>query len=107
MSAWYLFASLGLYPELPGSDVLVLASPLHPRTVLHLAGGDVTITGEGGGPDAPYVQRLTLNGRVWTKPWLRFADLAHGGSLAFELGSQPDLEWGAKAADAPPSYDAP
>ena len=105
MSAWYIFASLGLYPELPGSDILVLASPLHPRAVLHLAGGDVTISAQGGAADAPYVQRLTVNGQGWTKPWLRFADLAQGGSLIFEVGSQPNFEWGAKATDAPPSYD--
>ncbi len=44
MSAWYVFGALGLYPAVPGSDVLALASPLFPETVIHLAGGDLSIS---------------------------------------------------------------
>ena len=47
MSSWYVFSALGMYPELPGSDVLVLDSPLFPKAVLHLQNGDVTIIGNG------------------------------------------------------------
>ena len=48
MSSWWLFGALGMYPELPGSDVLVCGSPLFPKVVLHLPGGDVTIIASGG-----------------------------------------------------------
>ena len=87
MSSWYLFSALGMYPELPGSDVLVLNSPLFPKAVLHLQTGDVTIIGNGAGKDAPYVQSLTLNGQPWNKPWIRYSDVSHGGTLVYDLGS--------------------
>ncbi|MGH7989703.1 MAG: GH92 family glycosyl hydrolase, partial [Limisphaerales bacterium] len=83
MSSWYVFAVLGMYPELPGSDVLVFGSPLFQKIVLHLPNGDVTILGQGAADDAPYVQSLTVNGRAWNKPWMRFQNIAHGGTLAY------------------------
>jgi putative alpha-1,2-mannosidase len=107
MSSWYLFGALGFYPELPGSGVLVLGSPLFPRAVVHLAGGDLTITGAGAAAGSPYVQSLTVNGRTWDKPWIRYADLAQGGELAFRLGPAPNPRWGSAPDDAPPSYPPP
>lgn len=104
MSSWYVFAALGMYPELPGSDVLVLNSPLFSNAVIHLQTGDVTITGKGAGKDAPYVQSLTVNGQSSNKPWIRYADVSHGATLVYELGSAPNTTWGSDPADAPPSY---
>ena len=105
MSSWYVFSALGMYPELPGSDVLVLGSPLFPKTVLHLPNGIVTITANGAAKDAPYVQSLTLNGQPWEKPWLRYSDISRGGKLVFDLGKTPNTNWGSNPTDAPPSYD--
>lgn len=104
MSSWYLWAALGMYPELPGSDVLVLGSPLFPRTVLHLKHGDVTIEANGAADDAPCVQSLTVSGATWDKPWIRFSDIARGGRLAYKLAGIPNKNWGSSPADAPPSY---
>lgn len=104
MSSWYIWGALGMYPELPGSDDLVLGSPLFPKAVLHLRRGDVTIDGKGAADDAPYVQSLTLNGRTWNSPWIRFPDISHGGRLTYELGSTPNKNWGNSPADAPPAY---
>lgn len=105
MSSWYIFGALGMYPELPGSDVLVLGSPLFPKTILHLANGDVTITANGAAKDAPYVQSLTINGQTWNKPWLRFSDISHGAKFSYDLGTTPNTSWGIDPADAPPSYN--
>jgi len=104
MSSWYVFAALGMYPELPGSDVLVLDSPLFPKAVLHLPDGDVTILGQGAADGAPYVQSLVVNGQPWNKPWLRFPDIAHGGTLAFALDTTPNTNWGSDPTNAPPSF---
>lgn len=103
MSSWYIFGALGMYPELPGSDVLVLGSPLFPRAVLHLQSGDVTIIGHGAKREAPYVQSLTVNGQAWNKPWIRFSDIFNGGKLVYDLSSIPNAKWGSNPADAPPS----
>ncbi len=104
MSSWYLWGALGMYPELPGSDVLVLGSPLFPKAVLHLKEGDVTIEGVGAAGDSPYVQSLSVNGRPWTKPWIRFSDISHGGHLIYKLGPRPNKNWGTAREAAPPSY---
>ncbi len=102
MSSWYLWSALGMYPELPGSNVLVLGSPFFPEIILHLKGGDVTIIGNGA--DAPYVRSLTVNGTTWSKPWIKFSDISKGGTLVYTLGSSPDSSWGSNPSDAPPSY---
>ena len=104
MSSWYVFGALGMYPELPGSDILVLDSPLFPKAVVHLANGDVTITGEGAADNAPFIQTLTVNGQGWNQPWLRYSDLMRGGTLTYTLGTTPKTNWGSDPANAPPSF---
>ena len=100
MSAWYVFGALGLYPAIPGTDVLALGSPLFPSATVRLAGGDLTITGRGAARGAPYVTALRLNGARRQEPWLRLSDVASGGRLAFDLSATPiDLPGG-----PPPSY---
>jgi predicted alpha-1,2-mannosidase len=103
MSSWYLFGALGMYPELPGSDVFVLNGPLFPKAVLHLQNGDVTIIGKGAGKDAAYVQNLKVNGKTWNKPWIRYSDISRGGTLVYDLGSTANTHWGVQLAKAPPS----
>ncbi|HTR81088.1 MAG TPA: GH92 family glycosyl hydrolase [Bacteroidota bacterium] len=105
MSSWYIFSVLGMYPELPGSDVLVLGSPLFPNAVIHLQTGDVIIEGHGAKQNAPYVTRVSVNGKEWNKPWIRFSDICKGGAIDFYLDSTPDPQWGSAVTSAPPSYD--
>jgi predicted alpha-1,2-mannosidase len=104
MSAWYVFGALGLYPAIPGSDVLALGSPLFPRAVLRLGGRRVWIVAPRAKRQRPYVHGLVVDGRRWRKPWLRLARIADGGRLTFSLGRTPDPTWGTAASAAPPSY---
>jgi predicted alpha-1,2-mannosidase len=104
MASWYVLAALGMHPEIPGDDVLVLNGPLFPQAVVHLTNGDLTITGSGAADDAPYVQSLAVNGQASSAPWLRFASIANGGTLAFTMGASPNTNWGSAPALAPPSY---
>ena len=50
-----------------------------------------------------YIQSATLNGKPWDKPWFAHADIAGGGELVLEMGSHPNLAWGSRPEDAPPS----
>lgn len=102
MSSWYLWGALGMYPALPGSDILILASPLFPKVVLHLKKGNITITGNGA--NTQYVHDLTVNGQQWNKPWIKFSDISNGGSITYNLSSTPDSSWGSNLSCAPPSY---
>jgi predicted alpha-1,2-mannosidase len=104
MSSWYLWAALGMYPEIPGSDVLVLDSPLFPKAVLHLKGGNVTVQAGGAADDTPYVESLTLNGQPWNKPWIQFSSISQGGNLDYKTGKMPNKSWGSAPTASPPSY---
>jgi len=105
MSAWYVWAAMGMYPNYPGRAELVLASPLFPRIVVHRgSGATITIDARGAGEDAPYVQSLKVNGRDSTKPWLPEAFVSAGGTLEFVLSTKPNTAWGSKPEDLPPSF---
>jgi len=98
ISSWYIFAALGLYPEIPGVAGFVIGSPLFPAVTIHLGNGHLLqITGQGmnGAPaNVPYVQGLILNGQGYGSPWVPFATLANGATLQFTLGDSPDMAWG-------------
>src|SRR5207247_3011941 len=104
MSAWYVFGALGLYPAVPATDVLALASPLFPKVTLHLARGDVVIQAPTASRAAPYGRGLTVNGGRYGKPWLTLRDLAGGARLTYDLSSTPSPTWGSNPSDAPPSF---
>jgi predicted alpha-1,2-mannosidase len=104
MSSWYVWSILGLYPETPGSDTLVIGSPAFPLTQIHLANGKtVTIGAPAAAPNAPYVQNLTANGTTWNQDWLTYAQLTQGTTLNYNLGTTPNTSWAADPNAAPPS----
>lgn len=101
LSAWYVFGALGLYPEVPGSDVLALASPLFRRAEIRLPRrrrAVITTSGRG-----YYVRSLRRDGRPYARPWITYRVLAKGAGLSFRLGRRPDRAWGAKMSQAPPA----
>jgi predicted alpha-1,2-mannosidase len=104
MSSWYVWSELGLYPETPGTDTLVIGSPVFPHAVIHLANGkDITIDAPKAATDAPYVQNLQLNGKDWPKTYLTGNQYQHGATLTFDLGTTPNTSWGSGPSAAPPS----
>jgi predicted alpha-1,2-mannosidase len=104
LSSWYVFSALGFYPVIPGTDVLVLGSPLFQKAVVHRSRSDLIILGNGAADHAPYIQRLSVIGKAWDKPWLRFSEIANGGSLQFDLSAVPNTAWGSSEENAPPSF---
>jgi predicted alpha-1,2-mannosidase len=106
MSAWYVFAALGMYPEIPGVGGVTVLSPLFPKAVLRLRNGKtITIVAEGASRDAKYVQSLKANGRPSSKLWMNIDDLKRGARLDFVMGASPNTNWGVARADAPPSFE--
>jgi predicted alpha-1,2-mannosidase len=104
MSSWYVFAAMGLYPEIPGRAELVLGSPLFPAITIHRPGGDLKITAEAAATKSPYVHQLLVNGQPSTKTFLPESFTLHGGTLAFTLSATPDEVWGSHPGDQPPSF---
>lgn len=104
MSSWYVWAAMGMYPEIPGRAELVLGSPLFQSVTVRRAQGDIVVTAHGAGTDAPYVQSLKVDGKASDKTWLPQSFVEHGGTLSFELGGVPNKNWGTAPEDAPPSF---
>jgi predicted alpha-1,2-mannosidase len=104
MSSWYVFAAMGLYPEIPGRAELVLGSPLFHAITVHRPGGDLHITATDAAPDRPYVHRLTVDGKASIRTFLPESFTLNGGTLHFVLSATPDKNWGTHAGDEPPSF---
>ncbi|MBB5132141.1 putative alpha-1,2-mannosidase [Thermocatellispora tengchongensis] len=102
MSAWYVYAALGLYPQAPGRAEMLLSSPLFTRAEIRPAGGKtITIEAPDASPVNKYVTGVELRGKAHTKSWVDGSLIERGGTLRVELGWQPSQTWGTAEADIP------
>jgi predicted alpha-1,2-mannosidase len=84
MSAWYVLATLGFYPEVPASGGFVASAPLVRRARLNVGGGRVLRVVRRGAPaNGRAVAAVSLNGRSLERRGLNHLDLAAGGLLTF------------------------
>jgi len=105
-SSQFIWEMLGFYPENPGSDGLVLASPGFPKAVIQLPSGNrITISAPGASVSRFYASGLTINGTADTSLYVPFSSLAPGATLDWTLSGTP-TSWGSAPQDAPPSYPA-
>ncbi|WP_406028898.1 GH92 family glycosyl hydrolase [Nocardioides sp. NBC_00850] len=87
MSAWYVFATIGLYPLVPGSASYVIVPPSVRRTVLRPAAGEeivIEAVGSGG-----YIRSVMLDGEPWAEISIPHARLVDGAHLVIELSEVP------------------
>ena len=105
MSAWYIMSALGFYAVDPVSGNYVFGSPLFDRATIALANGKaLVIQAQENGPDKPYVQSVTWDGKPYTKSWFSHAQIAQGGTIVMRMGAQPNESFGLAAEDRPPSF---
>jgi len=102
-SAWYVWAALGMYPATPGADTLALHGPSFPSILIQRAAGNITISAPGVSASNAAVQGVTVNGAATTHSFVRYPDVAAGGTLAYTMGASPG-SWGTGAGDVPPSF---
>ncbi|MFJ9028365.1 GH92 family glycosyl hydrolase [Streptomyces sp. NPDC102274] len=95
MSAWYVFAALGIYPQAPGSADLLLTGPLFPRAVIAGTGERraITITAPAASDANLYVDSVEINGERRNASWAGGSLVRSGGSLSFALRDQPNTGW--------------
>jgi predicted alpha-1,2-mannosidase len=105
MSSWFVWTAMGFYPGIPGRAELFLTAPLFPRIVIRRASRQtITIDAPGASAETPYVRSLTVNGRPSSRAWLPESFVLKGGELRFDVGATPDLAWGSRPGDQPPSF---
>ena len=80
MTAWYVFASLGLYPLVPGEPWYVVTTPAFDRSSIDLGNGR-RLTIQRAGPEHGRITRASLNGRPLPNFRVQHADLLVGGTL--------------------------
>jgi len=90
MSAWFVLSALGIYPVCPGKPEYTLGSPLFSRSVVHVPDGvTFTIEAKGNTPDTVFVRGVSLDGKPLPGNILDHTALVRGGTLIFEMASNP------------------
>jgi putative alpha-1,2-mannosidase len=103
LSSWAVFASLGLYPSIPGVAGFVVGSPLFPEITVRLARNRVLrIVAPEARAAAPFVRSLRLDGHPYDRAWIPWSAVAGGAELAFGLSDRPDPSWAVTPDAAPP-----
>ena len=101
MSAWYVLSALGMYEVEPAGGRYWFGSPLFDRVEIAVPGGTFTIVAENNSAENRYIQRVWLDGRPYTKPYLQHEELMKGGELRFEMGAEPKVWY---CPDEPETY---
>jgi predicted alpha-1,2-mannosidase len=103
MTAWYVLSAMGIYPVNPADGNWVLGSPLFPEVSIDLGNGETfTIRAPDVSAETPYIQSAELNGAPLERSYLRHDEIARGGVLEMEMGSEPS-GWGTALDARPPS----
>lgn len=90
ISAWYVFASLGLYPVCPSKQYYVLTSPTFKRVVINLANGrKLIINANGVNTGKHYIRSIYFNGHPIKDYKIKHSELIKGGSLDFVMQKFP------------------
>jgi putative alpha-1,2-mannosidase len=88
MSAWYMFSAMGFYPVNPVSGELVFGAPQLPKTTLNLDNGKTfTIEAINLSEENMYIEKIELNGSIYTEKFITYDDIMNGGELAFYMTS--------------------
>ena len=100
MGAWYVFACIGLYPEIPGVGGFTVNTPIFSSVKIHLKKGDMVI--KGGSEKNIYIKSMKLNGKPYDSTWIDWDQLNNGATIEYTTASKPDVKWGTKVT--PPSF---
>ena len=84
LSAWYIFSSIGLYPQ-AGSDIYQIGIPLFPKVVVHAGRDTLTIETENFAPGNLDVKKIILKDSIFDGYRVKHKELLEGGRLRFVL----------------------
>ena len=89
MGAWYVFACIGLYPEIPGVGGFTVNTPIFSSVKVHLKKGDMVI--KGGSEKNIYIKSMKLNGKPYDSTWIDWDQLNNGATIEYTTSSKPDV----------------
>jgi predicted alpha-1,2-mannosidase len=107
MSSWYVLSAMGIYSVCPGTDQYVIGCPEFNKITITMENGKkFIIEANNNSQQNVYIQSGTLNGKVFTHNFIKYSDIANGGTLHFEMGDKPALQRGTAEEDKPFSLSA-
>jgi predicted alpha-1,2-mannosidase len=105
LSAWYVFANLGIAPMIQGTANLLVTAPMFDEITLSSVGSDrvYQINAPGVSDGKKYTTGLAVDGKAQSKSWVGEEFARTGGTLDFTMAAKAGT-WGTGADDVPPSY---
>lgn len=95
MSAWYVFAALGMYPQTPSRAEMLLSSPMFEKAWIKRDDGPtITVSAPRASAANIYVQSVSVNGKTTDRSWLPEQVINGGGSITVTVGATPNTTWG-------------
>ena len=92
MGAWYVFASIGLYPMIPGVAGFSVNAPQFEKITIQLPENRLVI--KGGDSKNTYIKGLKINGSKYRSSWIDWERLSKGAELEYCVDSKPNKKWG-------------
>lgn len=102
MSAWYILSSLGFYQVEPAGGRYYFGSPVFRSASINVGDGKTfTVKTHNNSKENKFIQRVRLNGKEYTRPYIDYKDISSGGVLEFEMGNEPAVWY---CPDEPEEY---
>jgi len=96
MASWFVMSAMGLFQSDMAQPVYLIGSPIFPEMTLHLDNGNnFKIIANNVSENHFYIQSAKLNGQEFNQPWIDYQTIMNGGVLEFEMGNEPNKQWGA------------
>ena len=84
MSAWYVFSSMGIYPQDPCSMKYELGVPINEKSVMNLSNGNkFTVLAHSLTENSSAVKEVKLNGEKIERRYITFDEIQDGATLEF------------------------
>ncbi len=100
MSSWYVFSSMGLFPN-AGQNIYLLAGPLFSKVTINREDGkQIVIIADKLSRENIYVKSIELNGKKINRAWITHDEISNGATIKFVMDSKKS-DWGTE--DLPPS----
>ena len=101
MGAWYVFASIGLYPMIPGVGGLSVNIPAFENISINLSNNKILKINKTG-PKNFFIKSLSFNDEPHNSTWINWNKISKGGVLSFETANNNQSNWGIN--ESPPSF---
>jgi len=85
MGAWYVFASIGLYPMVPGVAGFSINTPQFENIKIDFSGKTLEI--KGGSSSPAYIKSVNINKQKFASFWIDWSAIRQGGSIEYKTKS--------------------